>query len=191
MNRRPAVFLDRDGTLHRERGFVRRPIDLDVFPGVVQALRRLRGAGFALVVLTNQSGVARGLYDEAMLARVHEELHERLQRLPRAYLHCPHLPEAAGPYGGECGCRKPAPGLLHTACELFDLRLRGSFVVGDSARDLLMARGLPVGKVLVRSGKPWEEELARLEEAGVGPVHVADDLAAAAAWIVARSHLTA
>ena len=182
---RPAIFLDRDGTLNVERSFVRSPAELELLPNVKEALARLDAAGFALVVVTNQSGVARGLYDEAQLARIHAVLHERLHRLPLAYLHCPHLPEAPGGYGGPCRCRKPAAGLLHEANELLGVRFEGSAVIGDSARDLLMAQGLPLTKVLVRSGKPVAAERQRLQAAGIAPDHEAEDLAAAVDWLLA------
>ena len=181
-----AVFLDRDGTLNRERGFVARPDQLEVLPGVPEALAQLARAGFALVVLTNQSGVARGLYTEADLARVHAALHARLQGLPLAYLHCPHHPEpgSVGPYRRQCACRKPAPGLLRQAQELLGLELAGSFLVGDSARDLLPAKDTAVGTVLLRCGKPWQEQLELLREAAAPPHHVAADLPDAARWIL-------
>jgi D-glycero-D-manno-heptose 1,7-bisphosphate phosphatase len=185
---RPTVFLDRDGTLNREQGFVTSPGELAVLPRAREAVAALAAAGLQVVVLTNQSGIARGLYDEKGLAAIHERLHEELGGLPAAYLHCPHHPDGTGPYGGECRCRKPADGLLRQACELLPVDLQDSFLVGDSARDLLPARGWPLRPVLVRSGKPWREELARLEQAGLPPAQVADDLAAAVEWIVRQRH---
>lgn len=182
--KRPAVFLDRDGTLNREIDFVTSPDQLELLPGVVGAVHRLHGAGFSLVVVTNQSGIARGLYDEGTLARVHHRLHAELDGLPSAYLHCPHLPDAEGPYGGECPCRKPAPGLLHQARELLGVSFEGSFLVGDSARDVRMARGLPVRTVMVKSGKPWRDQLEKLRAAGAQPDWLCNDLPAAADWIL-------
>ncbi len=180
-----AVFLDRDGTLSRERGFITAPEQIEVLPGVVTALHRLRDAGFQLVVVTNQSGVARGLYSENQLARIHDHLHASLDRLPVGYFHCPHHPEAdPGPYARACDCRKPGPGLLHQAGEVLRLQLPGSFVVGDSARDVLMADGLAMGTVLVQTGKPHLQELALLRERGSPPDHVAADLTAATDWIL-------
>lgn len=179
-----AVFLDRDGTLNRDVDFVRRPADLEVLPGVPAALRRLTAAGYRLVVLTNQSGVARGYFDQSELARIHATLHERLDRLPLAYLHCPHLPDGGLGYGGACACRKPLPGLLHQAHELLGVPFAGSVLIGDSARDLLPARGLPITTIHVRSGKPFAEEQQKLRAAGFVPDHEADDLAAAVDWLL-------
>ena len=185
----PAVFLDRDGTLNREQSFVTRADDLHVLPGAAAAVGRLAAAGFRVVVVTNQSGIARGLYGEADLARIHERLHRALGEVPAAYLHCPHHPDMPGPYGGPCGCRKPAAGLLHQAAALFDLRLNGSWVVGDSARDLLAARSLPLRTVLVRSGKPWRAEQARLQAEGQPPDACCHDLPAAVEAILTGAEL--
>lgn len=186
--KRRAIFLDRDGTLNREQGFVTGPEHLVVLPGVADALDLLHEQGYALVVLTNQSGIARGLYDERDLARVHDQLQEELGGRIDAFFHCPHHPEAHGhPYGGECVCRKPKSGLLAQAVEVLGLELRGSWVVGDSARDLLMARGLPLEGILVRSGKPWEDEVAKLRAADLAPREIVDDLPGAAAYIAARA----
>jgi D-glycero-D-manno-heptose 1,7-bisphosphate phosphatase len=182
----PAIFLDRDGTLNREVDFVRRVEDLAVLPGVVDALRRLDAAGYRLIVLTNQSGIARGYLDEAGLARIHAALHERLARLPLAYLHCPHHPDGGHGYRGDCACRKPLPGLLLQARDLLGVDFAGGVLVGDSARDLLPARGLPLRTVHLRSGKPFAAERERLRAAGFTPDHEADDLAAATDWLLAR-----
>ncbi len=178
---RRAIFLDRDGTLNEERGFVTHPSEVEVLPGVPEALERLAAAGFRLVVVTNQSGIARGLYTEANLAAVHAELHRRLGGLPDAYFHCPHHPEAHGsPYQLACACRKPGGGLYRQAARILGLDLAGSFAVGDSARDVLAASTLPVPGVLVQTGKPWREQLAELERAGVEPWRVCADLGEAA-----------
>jgi D-glycero-D-manno-heptose 1,7-bisphosphate phosphatase len=185
-----TVFLDRDGTLNREVGFVTSPAELDVLPGARAAVRRLHGAGFRVVVVTNQSGIARGLYGERELAAVHARLHRELDELPLGYLHCPHHPDGEHGYGGACGCRKPGAGLLHQARALlgesFGVAFAGGALIGDSARDVLMARGLPLVTVLVRSGKPVEPERAALRAAGVAPDHEADDLTGAVDWLLRR-----
>lgn len=180
------MFLDRDGTLNAEVGFVADRSQMRILPGVREAVQMLAGAGFALVVVTNQSGIARGLYTQHDLARVHARLHHELDGLPLAYLHCPHHPDATGPYGGACACRKPLSGLLHQARELLSVPLAGGYLVGDSARDLLMARELPLTTIHLHSGKSPVEEQRLLDEAGVMPDHVAADLSAAAVWILAR-----
>ena len=181
-----AVFLDRDGTLNREIGFFSAPERLELLPGAADAVRRLSEAGYRVVVTTNQSGIARGLFGERELAAVHARLHDLLGRLPFAYLHCPHHPDGGHGYGGDCACRKPKPGLLLQARALLGVAFEGSAVVGDSARDVLMARGLPLTTVLVESGKPIAEQRERLAAAGYRPDHEAADLAAAVDWLLRR-----
>lgn len=183
---RPTAFLDRDGTLNREVDFVRSPDELVALPGARAALQRLRDAGWRIVVVTNQSGVARGLFDERTLAAIHAKLHRELGELPDAYLHCPHHPEGLPGYGRVCACRKPGAGLLHEAAELLGADLAHGAVVGDSARDVLMARGTRLRTVLVRSGKPVAEQQMKLAAAGMAPDHVADALPDAVDWLLAR-----
>lgn len=184
MTARPTVFLDRDGTLNREVGFVTKADELVVLPQARAALQRLHDAGYRLVVVTNQSGIARGLYSPSDLAAVHARLHQELGGLPEAYLHCPHHPDGGFGFGGACACRKPAPGLLHQARELLGVDFAGGALVGDSARDMLMARGLPLRTVLVRSGKPPAEERAKLAAAAFRPDYEAEDLLAAVDWLL-------
>lgn len=185
---RRTAFLDRDGTINRENershGFVTEPSELEILPGVVDALRRLAAADCKIVVVTNQSGIARGLYTETDLARVHAELHERLDRLPLAYLHCPHHPDGSNAWGGPCDCRKPKPGMLHRARALLGVEFDGGLLVGDSARDLLMARDLPLQKVLVHTGKAPDGERETLRAERLMPDHEAADLAAAVDWFL-------
>lgn len=186
---RKAVLLDRDGTLNREQGFVTEPAQISILPGVPEALERLDAADFLLVVTTNQSGIARGLYDQRDLARVHEAIHLALGSLPRAYLHCPHHPDpdyrANGTgFGRSCQCRKPGAGLLEQADRLFGIDWPASYLVGDSARDLLMGRDLPATRILVKCGKPWPEQLGVLTAEGCPPHHVVENLADAADLIL-------
>jgi len=136
---RPAVFLDRDGTLVEEVPYLHDPGRV-VLLGGVAALGRLTGAGYALVVVTNQAGVARGLYDEAAVAAVHRRLAELLAgagvRLD-AVLHCPHHPDGTVPgYAGACRCRKPGPGMLEAAAERLGLDLGASWLVGNHPADM-------------------------------------------------------
>jgi D-glycero-D-manno-heptose 1,7-bisphosphate phosphatase len=180
-----TVFLDRDGTLNAEVGFVRAVEQLQLLPGVPAALQRLHRHGFRLIVVTNQSGIARGLYDEAGLARIHAAMHAATGGVITAYLHCPHLPDGGHGYGGACHCRKPAAGLLHQARELLGVEFAGGAIIGDSARDLLMGQGLPLQKILVHSGKPPAQELASLRAAGLHPDAEVPDLSAAVDWLLA------
>lgn len=185
-----TAFLDRDGTINRDVDYCGSPDRLELLPGARDAIVRLAAAGFRVVITTNQSGIARGFYSERDLTRVHEALHAMLDRVPLAYLHCPHHPDADGGDAGyrrACACRKPAAGMLHDARRLlggFGVTLDDAVVVGDSARDLLMAEDLPITKVLVRSGKPIEAQRDRLRAAGCAVDHECDDLAAAVDWLI-------
>jgi len=186
---RPAVFLDRDGTVNVERDFVRHPDEIELLPGAREAVHALRRQGFRIVVVTNQSGIARGYLDEATLARVHDRLDDLLGGSVDAWLHCPHHPDTgvvAG-YVRACTCRKPGDGLVRRAAELLDLDLHRSWLVGDSARDVLAGHDLPVRTVLVRSGKPIDAQREALLAAGVEPDLEVADLRAAADAILASA----
>ncbi|MEU8591167.1 HAD family hydrolase [Streptomyces sp. NPDC048664] len=138
--RRPALFLDRDGTLTEPRHYPSRPEDLVLQEGIGPPLRALRRHGFALIVVTNQSGLARGLVDEAAIAPMHRRLRELLARrqvrLDGIYL-CPHHPDGTVPrFAIACSCRKPAPGMLRQAAADLGRDLPSSWTVGDSACDV-------------------------------------------------------
>ncbi len=181
---RPAVFLDRDGTLNDDRPFINRAANLELLPGAGPALRRLRDAGFLLIVVTNQPVIARGEASWADMADIHRKLEWDLGKagayIDAIYL-CPHHPDAGFP--GEvlalkiaCACRKPATGLIDQACRDFAIDRPASWVVGDSTRDVELARRAGLRSVLVRTGNGGED--GRYPE--VRPVHVVADIAAAA-----------
>jgi D-glycero-D-manno-heptose 1,7-bisphosphate phosphatase len=140
MNKRKAVFLDRDGTINVEVQYLCRVEDFQFIPGVPWALKRLKDAGFLLVVVTNQSGIGRGLYDEAALEAIHSHMHADLEKFGAAIdacYFCPHHPEhAVGDYLKECGCRKPLPGMLQQAAQDLDIDLAASFMIGDKLADV-------------------------------------------------------
>jgi histidinol-phosphate phosphatase family protein len=177
--RRPAVFLDRDGTSLVEKEYLADPADAELERGAAAGLCRLQNAGYALVVVSNQSGIARGLYGsaeyEAVDARMRELLAAHGVRIDASY-HCPHHPDFTGP----CDCRKPAPGMFERAIRELGLDASRSWLVGDRLRDLEAAVALgAAGRVLVLTGYGGEE-------AAAAPVNVvvADDLDVAATRIV-------
>jgi D-glycero-D-manno-heptose 1,7-bisphosphate phosphatase len=178
---RPAVFLDRDGTLIEEVNYLADPDGVVLIPGAVEALTLLRDAGFALVVVTNQSGIARGVYGvedyEAVAQRLNELLAAHGLRLDATHF-CPHHPDVSG----DCFCRKPATGMHRKAAEELGLDPTRSFFVGDRVRDLLPALELGGEGVLVRTGYGAEEEGALPEV-----FQVTDDLLEAVHWILGRS----
>jgi len=187
---RPAVFLDRDGTLNREvEGALASVAQLELLPGAAEAAARLAAAGFALVVVSNQSAVARGWCSLDDVRRVNAELRARLAAagapLAGVYV-CPHHPEhGAPPYRRACPCRKPQAGLLRRAARELGLDLGRSWIVGDALRDLAAGRALGVRALLVETGK-GAREATRLAELGPPAPEVVRDLGAAAERVLAQ-----
>jgi len=158
MSRR-AAFIDRDGVLNEERAFVHRIEDFALVPGAVEALLALQAAGYLLVVVTNQSGIARGLYSEADYLEFMAQVRERLQAVGvrlDAVEYCPHLADApVERYRVACDCRKPKPGMLNRAIRALDIDPAASFLVGDRLSDIEAGRAAGVGRCfLVRTGYP-------------------------------------
>jgi D-glycero-D-manno-heptose 1,7-bisphosphate phosphatase len=171
---RPAVFVDRDGTIISERSYLADPEGVTLIPGVVSALVDLRAAGLALVTVTNQSGIALGLYSEADYHAVAGRLEAELAAAGTHFdltEHCPHHPDVTGP----CRCRKPATGMHRRASEALGLDLGRSYYVGDKVPDVLPAVELGGQGILVRTGYGSAHEADVPEE-----TWVVDDLRAAA-----------
>jgi D-glycero-D-manno-heptose 1,7-bisphosphate phosphatase len=183
------VFLDRDGTLIEERGYLDRLDMLTIFPWTADALRLLRRAGFALVVITNQSAIARGIIDEAFLEEVHGELSARLERGGASvdgYYFCPHLADAPiERYRQACGCRKPGPGLIERACRELHLDPARSVMVGDRWLDVACGTAAGTRTVLVRTGHGAHEADAPPE--GARADAILNNLMEAAGWILRTS----
>jgi D-glycero-D-manno-heptose 1,7-bisphosphate phosphatase len=186
-----AVFLDRDGTVNVEVGYLRDLADLRLIDGAGAAIRRLNEAGLKVVLVTNQSGVARGYFPESMV----HEAHERLDRMLReegaridAVYYCPHHPTAGhSSYTIECDCRKPGTGLIDRATRDLDIDVKNSFVVGDKWSDVELGQRAGARSILVQSG------FAPDDPGNIRPVHISDpDLVArtileAADWIIQQT----
>jgi D-glycero-D-manno-heptose 1,7-bisphosphate phosphatase len=185
-----ALLLDRDGTLTVEGEWLTRHEDLVLVPGAARALARLAAQGWKLVMITNQSAIARGLITPAQLDAIHAELQRQLgaegAHLDAIYS-CPHHPTAGlGPYKVECECRKPKPGMVLQAARELGLDLARCWMVGDAARDLEAGWAAGVPGILVATGKgraEYELLRARHEE----PQAFVPDLPAAVEWILART----
>lgn len=181
-----AVFLDRDGTLNREVDYLSDPNDLELLPGAGEALRKLQDAGFMLAIVTNQSGIARGILDEEILSAIHERLRSDLApfgvRLDWIG-YCPHHPTVgSGYFRADCNCRKPAPGMLLECAAHIGIDLDRSWCIGDSLRDLDAAAAVGAKGILVRTGKGAGQE-REAREAG-RQVAVVEGMAEAAAMIL-------
>jgi D-glycero-D-manno-heptose 1,7-bisphosphate phosphatase len=185
---RRAVFLDRDGTVIEEVGYLNRLDRVAFFPWSVDAIRVLNEAGLVVVVVTNQAGVARGYFDESLVRDTHALIDRRAAaggaRID-AYYYCPHHPDGVvEALRQTCACRKPKPGMIHQAASDLDLDIAGSFVVGDRWLDVEMGRAAGTAAILVRTG--YGQEAERRPEGTVTADYVADNLMDAAAWILRR-----
>jgi D-glycero-D-manno-heptose 1,7-bisphosphate phosphatase len=170
---RAAVFLDRDGTLIEDKGFLDDPAGVAILPTVVDALRLLRERGFATVVVSNQSGIARGYFDDDAVRAVNAEIARRLAAdgiAIDAWYWCSHYDEG-------CACRKPAPGLVQRALDEHGFVLDGGAVVGDRGSDIALGHAVGIPGILVPGPYPY---------VGPEPDLRAGTLLAAAEWIVAR-----
>jgi D-glycero-D-manno-heptose 1,7-bisphosphate phosphatase len=176
MKRRQFVVLDRDGTIIVERHYLSDPRQIEFLPGAVDGLRQMLAMGLGLAVVTNQSAVGRGLFDEAHLDSIHRRFRELLGtegiHLEGIYF-CPHTP------ADDCPCRKPKPGLIERAARELDFDLRASFVIGDKPADIEMGKQVRATTFLVRTGYG----AGFVGDPGVSPDYLADDLWEAAQTI--------
>ena len=184
---KPAVFLDRDGTVIEEVGYLNRLDRIAFFPWSVDAIRVLNQAGFLVAIVTNQAGVARGYFDETLVRETHALIDRRVReggaRID-AYYYCPHHPDGAvEAYRQACDCRKPKPGMIHRAAREHGIDISRSFVVGDRWLDVRMGQAAGASTVLVRTGYGLEEEA---QPDGTAADVVADNLMDAVAWIIQR-----
>lgn len=168
-DKRPAAFIDRDGTLIEEVNFLSRVEDLRIFPFTAEAIRLLKENGYRIIVVTNQSGIGRDIYDEAAMRSIHDEMQRRLDGAIDAFYFCPHLPCDG------CSCRKPNLGMIESAESDFEIQRAGSWMIGDKKIDAETGFNAGIRTAMVRTGygKSHEAEMERL------PDIVADDLLAA------------
>ncbi len=183
----PAVFIDRDGTLIQEVGYLSRREDIRYFPWSVDAIRLLKRAGYLVFIATNQGGIGLGYYPEQFVRETHALMHETLARagaVVDGWLFCPHHPrgitaEASAP----CTCRKPGRGMADQAAASFAIDFARSWAIGDRRTDVEFGRGFGGRGILVRTGYGAGED-ARLAGQLQGAAHVADDLMGATSWIL-------
>jgi D-glycero-D-manno-heptose 1,7-bisphosphate phosphatase len=183
-----GVFLDRDGTINEEVGYLTDINNLKLIPGTGPAIRKLNEAGFKVIVVTNQSGVARGYFPESFVQETHEHFFKMLQnehaRLDGIY-YCPHHPTAGdSAYTAICDCRKPKTGLIDRAAQELHVNVGLSYVVGDKWSDVELGQRAGTYTVLVRSGFAADDP-GNIRPSHVGdPDFVARDLSEAVEWIL-------
>jgi D-glycero-D-manno-heptose 1,7-bisphosphate phosphatase len=185
---KPAVFLDRDGTMIEDVGYLDALDRIDYYPWTVDAIRMLNRAGLPVIVVTNQAGIARGFFSEAFVQETHREIDARLAAggaRVDAYYYCPHHPAGrVAEFARACDCRKPGRGMIDRAARVHGLDPSRSFVVGDTWLDIGLARAVGARGLLVRTGAgaAWEARTPPDLAADA----VVDNLAAATAWILCR-----
>jgi D-glycero-D-manno-heptose 1,7-bisphosphate phosphatase len=189
-----AVFLDRDGTINEDAGHITDPTLFELIAGSIEAMNKLRIAGFCLPLITNQAGVGRGLMTEHQLNRVLDAFQELLKEegthLDGVY-YCPHHPEEAiGAYKQVCDCRKPGPEMLHRAAKDLDIDLEQSYVIGDHWSDATAGMAAGCQSILLRTGH-GPQEIEKLSDQQKDSVaFIADNLSDAVGWILDRESHT-
>jgi D-glycero-D-manno-heptose 1,7-bisphosphate phosphatase len=186
---RPAVFLDRDGTLIEEAGYLDRLERLVFFPFSIDAVRLLNQAGLPVVIVTNQAGVARGIFPDSFVAEAHASLAQRLEAGGAkidGFYYCPHHPDGTvEPFRRSCDCRKPGDAMLRRAASDLDIDLARSIVIGDRWHDVEAGRRAGTRTVLVRTGYGRTEE--QRPKPGIRADAIADNLIEAVSWILQES----
>ena len=186
---RRAVFVDRDGTLNEDIGYVSTPDELVMYPWAAEAVRLINESGLLTVVITNQSGIARGMYSEATLGAIHSRMIEELARDGAridAVYYCPHHPEVGDArYQTACECRKPRTGMLDKAAREHNVDLARSFVIGDKASDIKLAENVGARAALVLTGY-GRETFAHPDRWPCAPEIVAENLLEAVKQILER-----
>jgi D-glycero-D-manno-heptose 1,7-bisphosphate phosphatase len=186
-----GVFIDRDGTISEEVGYINHPSRFQVYPWSGEAIRNLNLKGLKALVVTNQAGVARGYFEEGLIHEVHQKLRDELNR-SGAYLdaiyYCPHHPSSGNPpYRLDCDCRKPKPGMLLRAALELEIDLKNSFMIGDRYSDIELAHNAGTKSIFVLSGYGLGEFEYHRQDWKVQPDWVAKNLLEATEIILKQS----
>jgi D-glycero-D-manno-heptose 1,7-bisphosphate phosphatase len=171
-----TVFIDRDGTIARDVNYCSRPEDFEIFNGVPEAIKKLNAAGFKVIVITNQSGIARGIFTEEMLGKIHKKMCTEMEKHGARIddiEYCPHHPD------DNCDCRKPKTGLFRRAAQKLDIDFPHSFMIGDMSLDIEAGKAVGCRTVLVVNGT--QTPTLKTE-----PDFTAQDFKTAVAWILAQ-----
>ncbi|GAG85104.1 unnamed protein product [marine sediment metagenome] len=175
-----AVFLDRDGTINEEMGYINHPGRFIIFPFVVESIRIFNRLGLKVVVVTNQSGVARGYFEESLVLELHQKMISELaanQAQIDAIYYCPHHPkEGTGRYKIDCECRKPKPGMIQKAVKEHDINLHSSYMIGDRYKDVVFAKNLEIKSGFVLTGYGRGEYTYQKEQWKIIPDFIGENL---------------
>ena len=186
--KRPAVFVDRDGTLNEQMGYINHISRFVLLPGTADAIRRLNRARYRTIVVSNQSGVARGYFPLELVNRVHDHMRALLEErgaVIDGIFFCPHYPGGAvKEFGIHCRCRKPGTGLIEQACERFEIDLVHSYVIGDRVTDMELAHRAGLKGILVLTGYGLGDREYVLPGSPYKPVHIAGNFPEAVDWLL-------
>ena len=182
--KKSAVFLDRDGTINEEMGYINHPDRFVVFPFVAESIRIFNSLGFLVFVVTNQSGIAREYYEESLVIELHQKLIRMMKdqsAIIEEIFYCPHHPtEGKGKYLLDCNCRKPRPGMIEKAMDKHKIDLGNSYMIGDRYKDIVFAKTLNLKSALVLTGYGKGEYEYQSKQWKHHPDIVGDDLLAVA-----------
>jgi len=185
--KKPAVFIDRDGTINEQMGYINHISRFKILPGVAEAFKILNKEGFLAIIVSNQSGVARGYFPIELVNDVHFFLKDSLLKegaFIDGIFFCPHYPQGKiAEYALECTCRKPKKGLIDQACETFDIDIPRSYMIGDHYTDIELADRANIKGILVKTGYGAGVVEYNLPHMSIKPNYLADDLLAAVRWI--------
>jgi len=186
-----AVFIDRDGTINEEVKYLSKENNLRILPNAVEGIKLLKEAGFKVIVISNQSGVARGYFKEKDVQLINKKIKELIKQSGAdidGFYYCPHHPEAiVDKYRQVCQCRKPEPGLFLQAAAQLNINMRKSFIVGDKLSDIQMSEVLGAQAVLVLTGYGLQEREKYCSESHLALHYIAEDLLDAARWILQQT----
>jgi len=187
MMKKKAVFLDRDGTINKDVGYPGSFSAIEIYPYSFEAVRKLNEAGLATVIVTNQSGIGRGLILEKNLKEIHEKMRALFAQHNAHFdgiYYCPHYLFSPNPeYKDDCQCRKPNPGMADQAAKDLNIDTTQSYIVGDKVEDILFGLNIQAKPILCLTGF-GQESLPKLKEKGIKPVYVAQNLLEAVEWIL-------
>ena len=186
--KRPAVFLDRDGTINEQMGYINHVSRFVILPGVAEAIRLLNENNYLVIVISNQSGVARGYFPLELVEKVHNKMLSSLEKrgaIIDGVFFCPHYKKGELPeYSFDCDCRKPKTGLIDQARAKFDIDIEHSYVVGDYHKDIELAHNADLKGILLKTGYGLGEIEYILPKGHVRPEYIAEDLKEAVQFIL-------